>query len=315
MGLQRNRIPPVPSRRLDTAEQGRARATPANLDTRYAFRRNRTLTGSLASHVASVNEHGAELKSARVHTHHLRRHRRHATAALFGVLALAAGMAYIIFQAILATTVTTGAPGRIDTAMYSQAVQDYLTIRPLERFRFSLNSASMARYLQSHGFPEVDTVNDEITFDGFGKAIVHITFRNPVVAWRTGNMTMYVDAKGNTFQRSYYQDPGVQVVDQTGIPATDNQVLASNTFLGFIGKVIGRMKENGYAVNQIVLPANTTRQVQVAVGGVGYPIKFSIDRPVGEQAEDASRAIRYLASKGVTAEYVDVRVSGRAYYK
>jgi len=315
MGLQRNRIPPVPSRRLDTAEQGRARATPASLDARYAFRRNRTLTGSLASNVASVNEHGAELKSARVHTHHLRRHRRHATAALFGVLAIAAGMAFLIYQAILTTTVTTSAPGRINTAAYSQAIQDYLLKRPLERFRFSLNGTNLASYLQSHGFPEVDMVSDDIAFNGFGKAALHISFRAPVVAWRTGSAVMYVDAKGNTFQRSYYQDPGVQVVDQTGIPATDNQVLASNMFLGFIGKVIGRMQDNGHTVSQIVLPANTTRQVQVAVGGVGYPIKFSIDRPVGEQAEDASRAIRYLASKGVTAEYVDVRVSGRAYYK
>lgn len=315
MGLPWKKTPPVPSRRLDTAEQGRAHPTSASLDARYAFKRNRTLTGSLSSNVSSVNEHGAELKSARVHTHHLRRHRRHATAALFGVLAVAAGMAFLVYQAILTATVTTSSPGRIDVAMYGDAVQDYLVKRPLERFRFSLNTAGMASYLQSHGFPEVDAVSSDITLDGFGKASLHIVFREPVVAWRTGGSTMYVDSKGNTFERSYYQDPGVQVVDQTGIPTQDNQVLASNTFLGFIGKVIGRMKENGYHVTQIVLPANTTRQVQVMLSGVGYPIKFSIDRPVGEQSEDASRAIRYLASKDISVQYLDVRVSGRAYYK
>ena len=34
-----------------------------------------------------------------------------------------------------------------------------------------------------------------------------------------------------------------------------------------------------------------------------------------EQAEDAVRAIAYLNAKGISPEYLDVRVSGKAYYK
>lgn len=309
------KIAPVPGRRLEKIKQGRERPALADLGARYAFKRNRTLTGSLSSNVAGVNEYGAELKSARVHAHHLRRHRRHATAALFGVLALAAGVAYLIYQSIGTVTVTSSAPRHVDNATYVQAIHDYLVARPLERFRFSLDTKGLAAYLQAHGHPEVDTVSNVVLSDGLSKARLHIEFRNPVVAWRTAGATTYVDAMGNTFLQNYYQDPGVQVLDQTGIPTQNNQVLASNQFLGFIGKVIGRMKENGYTVTQIILPANTTRQVQVLVNGAAYPVKFSIDRPVGEQAEDAARAIRYLASKGVVAEYLDVRVSGKAYYK
>lgn len=315
MGLLPKRSTPVPRRRLENNEQGRARPAPSDLDSRYTFRRNRTLTGSLASNVMSVNEHGAELRSPRVHAHHLRRHRRHAGLALFGVFAIALGLGYLLFQSIMSVSVTTSAPGVIDKAIYETAVHTYLLQHPMERFRFSLNTANIAAYLQSHGYPEVDTLDDAVQFEGFGKASVHMTFRDAVVVWRTDGTTKYVDAKGNTFLRNYYQDPGVAVVDQTGIPTVGNQVLASNTFLGFIGKVIGRMKENGFTVTQIILPANTTRQVQVTVSGATYPIKFSIDRPVGEQAEDAARAIRYLASKAITPQYLDVRVSGRAYYQ
>lgn len=315
MGFFKKNTLPVPGRRSENGEQGRVRPTPSELSSRYAFRRNRTLTGSLASNVESVNEHGAELKSARVHTHRLRRHRRHAGAALFVVLALAAGLSYLIFQSIITTDITTSAPKHVDKTPYSQAVHDYLAKHPLERFRFSLSVTGLASYLQAHGYPEVDAINNAVSSDGFGSASIHINFRNPVVVWRTGGAAVYVDAKGNTFSRSYYQDPSVQIVDQTGIPTQDNQVLASNKFLGFIGKVIGRMKDNGYTVTQIILPASTTRQVQVTVGGTAYPIKFSIDRPVGEQAEDAARAIRHLASKGISAQYIDVRVSGRVYYQ
>jgi hypothetical protein len=42
---------------------------------------------------------------------------------------------------------------------------------------------------------------------------------------------------------------------------------------------------------------------------------MSVDRPAGEQAEDAMRAIKYLQSKGMTPAYIDVRVGGKAYYK
>ncbi len=315
MGLLRKKVPPVPSRRLEHSEQGRVRAPLPDLDARYTFRRNRTLTGSLSSNVSSVNEHNAELKSDRVHTHHLRHYRRRVSAALVVVVIVAIGMAYLLYQSILGATIFTVAPRSIDTALYANAIHDYLLKYPLERFRFSLNTNSLTRYLQANGYPEIESIDPTVTAAGFGKAGVHVTFRTPAVVWRTGGAIMFVDANGNAFSRNYHQEPNVQVVDQTGIPAQGNQVLASNSFLGFIGKVIGRMKENNYTVTHITLPASTTRQVQVTVQGASYPIKFSIDRPAGEQAEDAARAIRYLASNGINAQYLDVRVSGRAFYQ
>ena len=42
---------------------------------------------------------------------------------------------------------------------------------------------------------------------------------------------------------------------------------------------------------------------------------MTVDRPAAGQVEDAVRAIRYLTNRGITAEYIDVRVSRRAFYK
>lgn len=305
----------VPRRRQASATDGPTRATPAELDTRYAFQRNRTLTGSLASGVASVNEHKAELKSPRVHAHHLRRHRRNAFGALVAVLLAAAGLYVLVTQSIVSVTVTSANSVGQDASLYQSKIHDYLAVRPLERFRFSLNTASLTTYLVAHDAPEVAQVDSTVSANGLGKAAIHLTFRNPVVVWQTGSTRLYVDAAGNTFTRNHFSEPGVQVVDQTGIQAQNNQVLASDRFLAFIGRVIGRMKDNGLTVTDIILPANTTRQVQVKVAGVSYPVKFSVDRPEGEQAEDAARSIRYLLAKGISAQYIDVRVSGKAYYQ
>ena len=150
---------------------------------------------------------------------------------------------------------------------------------------------------------------------GLGTSSIHLTMRRPVVSWKTGASQLFVDGQGTAFERNYYTAPLVEVVDQTGIQAVNNQVLASDRFLSFIGLVIGKLDAQGLAVSSVVLPANTTRQLQVSIENVPSPVKFSIDRGAAVQAEDAARAVRYLASRGISAEYIDVRVSGKAYYK
>ena len=68
-------------------------------------------------------------------------------------------------------------------------------------------------------------------------------------------------------------------------------------------------------VNFVPSPKDTTRQVEVKLKGVTYPVKYSVDRPVGEQTEDAKRSIVHLQQRAIAAEYIDVRVSGKAYYR
>jgi hypothetical protein len=199
--------------------------------------------------------------------------------------------------------------------LYEGKIQEYLSGRPAERFRFSLNTNSLAMYLQANGLPEVAGVSADTKFAGFGVSELTLTMRRPAVAWKTRGSEVYVDDRGIAFARNYYSKPGVKIVDRTGIQAEDGQVLASNRFLGFIGMLIGAMQTQGYTVTQVALPAATTRQIEVTLDGVAYPIKFSVDRPAGEQSEDAARSVRYLASKGAQVEYLDVRVSGKAYYK
>ena len=304
-----------PARRSGLSSPRQARATDESLGERYAFRRNRTLTGSLASGVSSVNEHRAELKSTRIHAHDLRHHRRKLSAILLSVLAVGALLALLVYQSVAIVRVKALTDAPVDARQYEEAVQQYLAGRPIERSRLTLNTAELAKYLQTSGYPEVRAVADHMDFDGVGASTINLEFRRPAIVWQTGNTRLYVDDTGVAFTRNYYAEPTVNIVDQSGIGTQDNKVLASNRFLAFIGMVVGRMNASGHTVTQVALPAGTTRQIAVSVVTVPYPIKFSVDRPVGEQAEDAVRAIAYLNAKGISPEYLDVRVSGKAYYK
>jgi hypothetical protein len=296
-------------------EKGRA---PAFDDSqRYAFRRNRTLTGSLSSDVSSVSEHNSQLQSTRVQAHHLRRHRRRLGVALFAVFVVAAGLAWMIWQSIVTVSIITdnSASQPLSTKPYIDEIQRYLSSHPLERNRVSFNSSAVSAYLQNHGFPEINNVSLDPAHHQIGAATLRVTMRKPVVSWKTGALKLYVDQDGIAFTRNYYQDPTVEVVDQTGIQAVNNQVLASNRFLGFIGLIIGHLHDQGLSVSQVILPADTTHQLLVSMQGVAYPVKISVDRPAADQAEDTARAVRYLTSKGIAPKYLDVRISGRAYYQ
>ncbi len=306
-----------PARRSGSlAHEGRA--SNADLNERYTFRRNRTLTGSLASGVTSVNEHRAELKSARVHSHHLKHHRRRLFFALLAVIGVSALLVWAIYESIASVKVATLNGARLatgDAAMYERKIQDYLNGHFFERSRATLNTDNLAVYLQDNGCPEVKRVSEQTSFAGLGATTIRLEMRQPVISWNTGTNQLYVDNEGTSFQRNYFAAPAVAVVDQSGIQAKNNEVLASNSFLAFMGYTFKAFEQQGFAVNKVVLPANTTRQIQVSLENVAYTVKLTVDRPAGEQAEDAVRAIKYLSSKGYAAEYIDVRVSGKAFYK
>ncbi|MBP6038390.1 MAG: hypothetical protein KA604_03590 [Candidatus Saccharimonas sp.] len=316
MKLFRKKQSSVPGRRRQSSDEVAHRVTGAELDQRYNFRRNRTLTGSLSSDVQSAKIHNMELRSSRVQSHDLRSHRRRLGLMLLIVMACVSGLSYLIYQFIAVPVVMVdGVTLRSsDAKMYEDKVQKYLMSHPVQRVRAVLDADELTAYLQNNGAPEVGLVRQSAAFVNVGKSRFTLEMRQPAVMWRTGSHTYYVDIGGNAFERNYASRPAVEVVDETGIQANDNLVLASDRFLGFIGKIIGQMKVQGYEVVQVTLPANTSRQVAVKVANVQYPIKFTVDRPAGEQAEDAARAIRYLQAKGVTPQYLDARVGGKAFY-
>lgn len=301
-------------RQVNTKEERRTeQASPADLDQRYNFRRNRTLTGSSSSHVTSVNEAGAQLKSPRVHAHELMKKRRRFSTLLGIILLGAAGMYVLILQFTAGVVVRAEGVVAVLDKSYAETVQGYLNARPIERLRFLMNQSEFNEYMKTK-LPEIAAVNIGGNA-GFGKSDFRITMREPLVGWSIQGRQQYVDATGTAFARNYYPAPSVQIVDNSGILPESGQAIASNRFLGFVGRAVGLSKAQGYTVTQVAIPAATTRQVELRLEGIGYPIKLSIDRAVGEQVEDMARSIHWFQQRNQSPQYIDVRVEGKAFYR
>jgi hypothetical protein len=290
--------------------------TPVKPDDRqHIFSRNRTLSGSTSSRLNETN-YRSDLQSPRSHVHHLALRRRKIGLVFLVVVGITAFLAFFLLQFTAAVAVNvddTTLSRKINDQTYVKAINDYLGVHPLSRFRFALNSADLANYLETV-LPEVAGVN-AVSFTGIGKTTMTLTMRHPVAGWTINNKQYFVDANGIAFEQDYFGTPPVQIVDNSGVSLQQGTTVASNRFLGFVGRIVALSKDRGYTVTQAIIPVGTLRELVIVLQGMTTQVKLSIDRGAGEQVEDMDHALIYLKSHGLSPSYIDVRVSGKAFYK
>lgn len=278
------------------------------------FLRNRTLTGSSSQHVRSSGENNAQLKSPRAHMHHLANQRRRIVSLLVVVLVVAFFLYIIVSQFTAHVRIAIADfPNQQAQTSYEQAVQSYLSRHPIERLRFFTNINELNRSIQSDN-PEVSRIKIEPSSE-FATSMITIKVRQPITGWTTNGEQEYVDENGIAFRRNYYEKPALQIVDTSDLPVAAGRAIASDQFLGFVGRLVGSVRKQGYVVTKVAIPTDTTRQIDLSIKGVKYRIKCSVDRSAGEQAEDMARVVTYLAKHRIHPAYIDVRVAGKAYYR
>lgn len=305
----------APRRRQQTSSA--TQATQPSLDEQSAlFRRNRTLTGSVSSRIGAAGEQQSNLKSARVRAHELTDQRRRIAGVLVVIVAVGGLLAVLLWQFTARVAIEVPNVGRsvaVDTAKYDTVIQEYYGLHPFERLRFATNEERLTSYVQATT-PEVKSVALDGSV-GFTESKVVITMRQPVAGWKIDTAQYYVDGQGVSFTTNYFGSPSVQIVDQSGVRLEAGTAIASNRFLGYVGRTVSTAAQQGLIVEQVIIPVGTTREIDLRIRGVSSYIKLLIDRPVGRQIEDLTRALAYLKSKGQEPTYIDVRVSNKAFYK
>lgn len=299
------------SRRDQPARRsGEREARPASdLSKAPQFRRNQTLSGIR-------REAQVEAASPRAQIHALTRRRRRVGGMLLLILVGCMLLGLLVTQ-LTARVVIAGSADPLnsspDASIYEKAINDYFGLHPVERLRFVLNEDGISQYVAGLA-PEVSRVTQSSS-ENFTDTHFTLAFRHPVAGWQINGKQYYVDDQGVVFEKNYYDDPGVQIVDESGVSPEQGSTVASARLLSFVGRVVALSKESGRVVNEVLLPVGTTRQLDIRLKGVKPRIKFTIDRAVGEQVEDMDRALDYLSRRNIKASYLDVRVAGRAVYK
>ena len=164
--------------------------------------------------------------------------------------------------------------------------------------------------------PEVEALSIDMGGGSLaGHSVATLTFREPLVGWQIRNRVYLIDKYGETFERNYYGSPLVTVHDASGINPNEG-VIASSRFLAFLGKVVSGVNASGIGmVNKVTLPPGLTREIDINLTNRSYRLKLQMDREPTGQVADIVAIVKYLDARGITPQYVDVRVPSKAFWK
>ncbi len=102
--------------------------------------------------------------------------------------------------------------------------------------------------------------------------------------------------------------PTIDIIDEAGTGITSKM-------RDFVAQIERDFADIGLSANRAVIPAGKMREVHMFLNGYDFYVKLNIDRGTAVSAEDAKRMAQYVVERDIHPEYIDVRVSGKGYYK
>lgn len=102
--------------------------------------------------------------------------------------------------------------------------------------------------------------------------------------------------------------PTIDVIDESETGVTSKM-------RDFVAQIERDYADIGLSANRAVIPAGKMREIHMFLNGYDFYVKLNIDRGTAVSAEDTKRMVEYIVGRDLHPEYIDVRVSGKAYYK
>lgn len=206
-----------------------------------------------------------------------------------------------------------------DSSVYQQSAHTLLGRSFANNNKLTINTAAVAEDLQKQ-FPEVHAVSVSLPFIG-RKPTVYIQPAVPQAVLSSPSGQFILDSNGRalapyTSSTDLPADRMVPIVnDQSGLTFKKGDVALSSKSVAFIAEIAGQLQAKDVKAETWTLPAAAS-QLNVKVSGVPYSIKFNLQGNAKEQAGTFFAVKKRLDNeRTVPADYIDVRVSGRAYYK
>lgn len=206
-----------------------------------------------------------------------------------------------------------------DQQVYEQAAAQLIGGSPFNHVKPLLNTGRIAAELDKQ-FPELGDVS--VALPSFGHRLeIHAEPATPALIMSNNTGQSFVlDTNGRALMPSA-QAPGVGklglpvVTDQSGITLRAGQAAIPSSTARFITEVTGQLKAAKLSISSLTLPKGAS-ELDVRLEGRPYAVKFNL------MADGRVEAGSFLAVKQqlerdnkTPANYIDVRVDGRAYYK
>ncbi|HSW85061.1 MAG TPA: hypothetical protein VLF79_00405 [Candidatus Saccharimonadales bacterium] len=153
------------------------------------------------------------------------------------------------------------------------------------------------------------------------RPIIYVQPSQPALVLTTKSGTAYVvGANGKALLQgsaASFKNLDLPIVnDQSGLQLSLNKQALSTADINFVQDVVTQLAAKQYAVSDMTLPSAAS-ELDVHLNGQPYYIKFNLqdNNPKGETGTFLA-TVDQLKHQNITpSQYIDVRVSGRAYYQ
>ncbi len=201
---------------------------------------------------------------------------------------------------------------------YQKAAQKLFNNSPLNKVKLTLDTKAIEEQLEEQ-FLEITNVAVVLPIMS-RTPIVYVQVAEPVLVLENGGQQFVIDEKGRAViaadQVSDLSSLGlIQVKDAATLALKPGGQVLTGHDVGFMRTVRDQLAAKGLSVARIELPARAG-EANVYIAGKPYYVKFTTTADALQQVGTYLAANQYLeGKKTVPAEYIDVRVEERVYYK
>lgn len=208
-----------------------------------------------------------------------------------------------------------------DAAQYQKAAAKHLSSSIWNKNKITVNTGKASDDLQKQ-FPELSEVTITLPLVGH-RPIYYLRASAPAFVIQTLSGSFVLDVTGKALITTAAApattvDKLPIITDQSGLHAAVGKQVISSREAAFIRTVIATLAAKDVSVSSLNLPANAAQQLDVRLAGKPYVVKFNMHdtSTVRQQVGTYLATANNLAGQNITpAQYIDVRVLGRAYYQ
>lgn len=241
------------------------------------------------------------------------------------IIALGVVSASALYVTTLATNPRidiTDAQGRLvvlqETKVYEQAAEALLKQSVLNRSKLFINTDEVARKLRSE-FPELGETVVTIPLIG-RKPIIKVRPATPAMLIASSGETYVIGEDGTAILKSSQLVSSIRdrlpiVTDFSGTDIRLGKQIVTTDLVMFMGQIEKHLSAKKITVGAYTLPT-VANELHFQPAGEGYIVKLNTEIDARQQI-GTYLAVRdkLLAENTLPAEYIDVRIEERAYYK
>lgn len=227
----------------------------------------------------------------------------------WAIIALVLVMLFWSFGSTLISRVNVSGTANLSTKDVEHMVRAQISRNPWFANYFTVGGLNLNRTLPEQE-PRIKSVSVSKQFPS--TINVQVVERQPGVVWVSAGENWEIDIEGVVIGAASNQ-PMATVLDTANIPVKPGDRVAPSRFVGFVQDVADTLpSQTGLKIEAFEVPESTS-EVYVKTNK-GYIIKLDTTRSAAEQLRDLAIVLRNLNGK-IPAQYVDLRVEGRAYYQ